>query len=473
MNNIKIIGKCPITGLHQKTKDSWKIKYEDYKVSFHIIAESIIVLESEGRPCIEGIKRGFEIFFEIQDHFPNTEKFTLISNQKKVKAIPAKARRIYIDFIKRSRRISSIIFFNANKTTKISFKLGKAFALTHVDLCIVKDYEESIVKSFEVLSGNKKPEKSYISIRGNKIFHNLIKKGKFSYKDFIQKRLYNDEDLETLNTFLLNINWNNSSQSFNISSFEDTPFKLIYTTIIFIKSELDNLIKERDEQKEKLERLNITLENKVEERTKELEEINKNLQEEIFRRKIIEKNLIKAKEVAENVSKAKSLFLANISHELKTPMNSILGYSSIGIEKIENINRAKGKTYFEKINKSGKRLLKLLEDLIDASKSESLELKYDFQKINILEIVKKAKNELAYQANIKGITLLLNYDGRKTYTLKADNKRIRQVLDNILVNAIKFTKENTVINIDLIKKNNLILVKIKDQGTGIRRGESI
>jgi len=473
MDDIKIIGKCPVTGLHKKSKSSWATIHKGYRVSFYVIAESIIFITPEGIPCTEGIKRGMEIFFEIQELFSDTEKFIIVSDQKKVKAIPVKARRVYIDFLKKSTKISSILFFNTNKTTQISFRLGKAFALTHVKLCIVKNYEDSILKSFEVLSGNSKPQKSYINIKANKLIYNLIKKGSFDYKEFIKKRLYSDKDLESLNTFLLNIDWNNHSQSFNISNFKETPFKLIYETIIFIKSELDFLIQDRSQQKEKLESLNRTLENKVEERTRELEEINKNLEEEILRREVIEKNLIKAKELAENVSKAKSLFLANISHELKTPMNSILGYSSIGIERIEKIDRYKGKSYFEKINKSGKRLLKLLEDLIDSSKSESLELNYDFKEISILDIIKKSKNELAYQAKLKGLTLLLNYDGRKSYILKADSKRIRQVVDNILVNAIKFTKENTLINIDLIKKNNFIIVKIKDQGSGIKGSESL
>jgi signal transduction histidine kinase len=209
-------------------------------------------------------------------------------------------------------------------------------------------------------------------------------------------------------------------------------------------------------QKE-LEDLNINLENKVIDRTTDLKKTNE--------------QLIEAKILAESASKAKDIFLANISHELKTPMNAILGYSSLAIRRIDKIDKIKEKYYFEQINDSGKRLMKLLEDLIDIAKLETLNVKYNFENADLLLILKESINNMIYKTKEKKINIAIHTNESLDYSINIDSIKIRQVIDNLLTNAVKFTKENTSINIDLIKKENSILAKFEDQGVGVNNNE--
>jgi len=473
-DELKIIGNCPVTGLTLKTKDSWKYKDKEYFIHPYAIGDgSIIIINSKGKPNVKTIKFGINVFTEIQKSFKNIEQFVLISDQKDVKPLPTGARRYYIDYVKDNPKIIGAIFYNVNSVTRLSLKLGKSLNITKVNVLAANSYSESISIAYNMIGkdafiNNYIPvKKHYINIYKN-IKREMITKIKFALN---LNNIYLKEELEFLNEFLLNIDWKSEEDEFDITKFNDSIFKFIYETIIYIKSDLHNLIKERDEHREKLEELNQNLEKKVEERTKELKKINENLLEEISKRKIIEKNLTRAKELAEEANNAKSLFLANVSHELKTPMNSILGYSSIGIQKIDKINKDKIKNYFERINKGGKRLLLLLDDLIDVARFEQPNTEYELIKMDISQILKLAIEEISYKAQEKNIKILFNYDKKNKYTIEADKKRIRQVIDNILTNAIKFTAKNKEIEIDLKDNTKEIIIEFKDHGPGIESSE--
>jgi signal transduction histidine kinase len=471
----KIIGKCQITGLLLKTKDSWKYQTKDYLIHPYIIGDgSIIVINSEGRPSIEGIKFGISLFNEIQNYFKKIKKFVIISNQKKIKSLPSGARRIYIDYVKNNDKLSAVIFYNVNSIIKLSLKLGKSLNHTNVEVLSMNSYDESIKAAYNILNNDfKNINKNSLTERYLYKFNNTKKKYTYHLERIINYRTpYINKELNFLNEFLLNIDWKNDSQEFDITKFNHSPFNLIYKTIIYIKSDLHNLINERDLQRKELEYLNEALENKVEKRTKELKNINDNLLKEIANRKRIEKSLIKAKEIAENANKSKSLFLANISHELKTPMNSILGYSSLGVEKIDKIDKNKIKNYFEKINQGGKRLLLLLDDLIDVARLENLEIRYDFLEVDIFKILTSSIDDISYKAKEKNIKIKFNNNNDfDSYKIIADKKRIRQVIDNILINAIKFTEKNKKISIYLKKDVDKIILTFKDEGPGIESSE--
>ncbi len=473
-NKLRIIGYCPVTGLAQRTKDSWGYKSDDYFIHPYAIGDgSIIIVNSKGRPSVETIKFGINVFKEIQETFKDINKFMLISDQKEVKSLPTGARRLYIDFIKDNHKIAGAVFYNISSVTRLSLRLGNALNVTDVSVVSSNSYEESIDIATKLLNKNYLIRKN-ISIKNKYLSKFKAIKQEYTMKlrslvnrDFLQL----DEELRFLNEFLLNIDWKSEKEEFDITKLKNSPFKLIYETIIYIKSDLHSLIKERDRHRKELEELNIELENKVEERTRELKKINESLLEEISRRRVIENSLIKAKELAEDTSKSKSLFLANISHELKTPMNSILGYSSIGIQKIDKIDKEKIKNYFEKINKGGKRLLQLLDNLIDVARLENLDIEYKFIKINVTEILKSSIEEISYKAINKNIMVVFNENNLDNYYINGDKIRIKQVIDNILINAIKFTIKNKKIEITLEKKLNNILIHFKDEGPGIESSE--
>jgi len=451
------IGKCSVTGLSLKQKKSWKIEDDDYFAHPYLIAETIFIINSKGRPLLSSVKKMIDIFEDARK-ISNLNQLIVISNQKHVKAISAEGRRLYIEHIRKYNGVVGAIFYNTHKITKISLNLGMSFVNTKVILAIEDNYEDSIFKAFQILSGHK--NKKYK--KKNKL--------KSIAKDYVSKMITTSNivlnknrenivfeyELNLLKNFLLNIDWNKESK-YNMEKYEKSPFSMIYQAIIFIKSELDNLIKKIHLQQKELEDLNMNLENKIIDRTIDLKRINENLEE--------------AKLLAESASKAKDIFLANISHELKTPMNAILGYSSVAIRKIEQIDKEKEKYYFERINESVKRLIKLWEDLINIAKLETLDIKYNLKRVNLLSILNESINSLDYRLKEKNIKLNIIKNESKSYFLNIDSNKIRQSIDNILTNAIKFTKNNTSIDICLTRKENSIVIKFKDEGIGLNNSE--
>jgi len=471
-NELKIIGKCHVTGLYKRTKAEWSYSNSEYSIKPYVIGDgSIIIINSKGQPSMETIKAGIDIFIKIQKEFKDIDGFVLISDQKNVLPLPQGARRVYIDFIKDNPRIKGAIFYNVNAVTKISMRIGKALNISNIVVTSENSYEDSVYTALKILN------KEYIL--GKRISFNKLKLKVKNVKSKYIKKIKSkinlayfkiEEELDFLNEFLLNIDWKSDEEEFDVSRFNKSPLRLIYETIIYIKSDLHSLIKERDKQKAQLEELNKSLEKKVMERTKELKEMNDDLLKEIEKRKLTEKSLIKAKELAEEANKSKSLFLANITHELKTPLNSILGYSSVAIKKGDKISKEKAMDYFLKINKSGKRLLSLLDDLINLSRLESTDTEYYFEDTDISEIITSAIDDIEYRAKEKNITIYYLKD-HENVKIKLDKNRIRQVMDNILVNAVKFTYKNKEIEISSEIYDDKFIINFKDEGPGIENSE--
>jgi predicted ATPase/signal transduction histidine kinase/DNA-binding NarL/FixJ family response regulator/tRNA A-37 threonylcarbamoyl transferase component Bud32 len=184
-----------------------------------------------------------------------------------------------------------------------------------------------------------------------------------------------------------------------------------------------------------LEEANKSLEIKVQERTLELQGKNIQLQQEIRERQ-------RAEELAEAANRAKSEFLANMSHELRTPLNGILGYAQILKKDKELGDRQKND--LDVIHQCGKHLLMLINDILDLSKIEAQKMELspnDFWFSEFLEGVVDICQIRAKQKKIAFICKVLSPFPRVIY---ADEKRLRQVLLNLLGNAIKFTEEGGV-----------------------------
>lgn len=191
---------------------------------------------------------------------------------------------------------------------------------------------------------------------------------------------------------------------------------------------------------------------------------------DISDRKKTEEALRDAREKAEEASRLKSEFLANISHEIRTPMQAIIGYANLAIGRFKETRKNKLLEYFEEISLSSKRLLVLLNDLLDLSKMESGRMEYRFEQENLSFLIQFVLRELRPLLDDKG----LQVDFREPEIddqLVMDREKIMQVIHNLLSNAVKFSPDNGSIHLELSETIDFLVFSVRDEGIGIPRRE--
>jgi len=181
------------------------------------------------------------------------------------------------------------------------------------------------------------------------------------------------------------------------------------------------------------------------------------------------KVLNKAKAEAESSNEAKSRFIANMSHELRTPLNAILGYSDMLLETTEDIAdidlRDEINDDLKSINGAGNRLLVLVSDVLDLSRLESGEMNLDYQEFNIKNICIHAQQRFQVQAEKNNNSFYFECV-EPLEPVYADEDKVRQILINLISNAIKFT-HNGKINLYLCSDAEKLLLRVADTGIGI------
>ena len=191
--------------------------------------------------------------------------------------------------------------------------------------------------------------------------------------------------------------------------------------------------------------------------------------ENITERKQAEKELQEAKEKAEQSDRLKTAFLANMSHEIRTPMNGIMGFSKLLREK--ELPRDKQIEYLDIIQSGTRQLLKIINDIVDISKIEAGQLKTEMHYFSLNEtleeLYKIIENELENngKAQIR-LKLYLGLDNEQSH-IKSDPARLRQIMDNLLNNAIKFTEEGSIEFGYELQTDDTLLFFVKDTGMGI------
>ncbi len=188
------------------------------------------------------------------------------------------------------------------------------------------------------------------------------------------------------------------------------------------------------------------------------------LKSEIFAHTETDRALQEAKEIAEAANQAKSRYLSGISHELRSPLNSLLGYAQL-LEKDKNLS-GKTRDSVKIIRRSGEYLADLIEGLLDISKIEAGRLEILSSEVNFPGLLEQIISMFQIQAEKKGIDFSYQFNRRLPEYVKVDEKHLRQILINLLSNAIKFTAEGQVRFIVDYRSETAIFT-VEDTGRGI------
>ena len=349
-------------------------------------------------------------------------------------------------------------FYNKNENKVSPFKVaiaeGWSYALDNKGVMI-----DLLLEKYEIAASRKLLHHQHWTVRNRLILPNLISIGNFkdSRWDKIAK-LYIKHGLlpESYKAVGLVHRKNRLQRGILSTYYIEIAIGLtviLFTLVIMIvfNRRLLNMVNKRTgelaEVNWQLSKFNEELENKIQERTNELE---------------------KALKKAEVASKAKSTFLANMTHEIRTPMNSILGFAQIMKEKSSDQDIKK---YLDTISSSGNNLLRIINDVLDISRVESGKFTLDYSRFNVLRLVEETMNLFSQDILGKNITLKFDHSDECPEYIYLDKDRLRQVLTNIIGNAIKFTEEGLIeVKLSLVMvgpKEADIKIEIKDTGIGI------
>ena len=225
-------------------------------------------------------------------------------------------------------------------------------------------------------------------------------------------------------------------------------------------------ITERKKNENDLTNFKEQLKERINKRTAELVKINDELVNEVYERKLTEKELTRARQEAEKSSRSKSEFLANMSHELRTPLNSIIGFSKLMKMGFDSESYDE---HVDNIISSGVHLLRLINDILDLSKIEAGKMKFEKNPVDLNNIISTCISQVSVLAVDKKIEIINNVKVKCEIEITGDERMLNQVFINLLNNALKFSTNGSQIKLISKLNKNFVEVHVIDNGVGIKK----
>lgn len=237
------------------------------------------------------------------------------------------------------------------------------------------------------------------------------------------------------------------------------------------KARYNEIIQESARMQEIFRNVQDDLETAVEQRTRELAEANDNLQAEIKKRIDTEAALKKSVEETERANRAKSEFLANVSHEIRTPLNAVVGYAELLADSAASLKERA--LYADTVRKNGKLLGAIIGDILDLSKIESGTISLEMSDVDVRLMLDDLSALFRKTAEDKGLLFHVMIEENVPEYMLTDGTRLKQILVNLLNNAVKFTERGAVVvrvDVDTANRGDSCLkFTVSDTGIGIPR----
>jgi signal transduction histidine kinase len=226
------------------------------------------------------------------------------------------------------------------------------------------------------------------------------------------------------------------------------------------QKKLEQEILERSAQLEAANYELVTINEESEALSSSLQNLNEELQAQ-------QEEIVESNQQLNQVSRSKSDFLANMSHELRTPLNSVIGFSEVLQDQMFGSLNEKQQEYVDNILTSGRHQLSLINDILDLSKVESGKMELELSDFSLRETLDSSLKMLKEKAMKCGIALAMDLNPEADITICADQRKLKQILFNLISNSVKFTPEGGKIDVIAQRDGDFIEITIADNGIGI------